>query len=95
MKANVGNLDHVARIVLGPGLLSLTVMGPRTWFGLPGLIPLATATMGVLPAVHGARVLDVPHEVTDIIAAAATMDRARRVRHVRVHETLGDCTRTA
>jgi hypothetical protein len=49
MKANVGNLDRVVRIVLGLGLLSLTVMGPQTWFGLIGLIPLATATMGFCP----------------------------------------------
>jgi hypothetical protein len=49
MKANVGNLDRVVRIVLGLGLLSLTVMGPQTWFGLLGLIPLATATMGFCP----------------------------------------------
>jgi hypothetical protein len=49
MKANVGNLDRVARIVLGLGLLSMTVMGPQTWFGLLGLIPLATATMGFCP----------------------------------------------
>ena len=49
MKANVGNLDRVARIVIGLGLLSLTVMGPQTWFGLLGLIPLATATMGYCP----------------------------------------------
>ena len=49
MNANVGNLDRVARIVLGLGLLSLTVMGPQTWFGLLGLIPLATAIMGFCP----------------------------------------------
>ena len=49
MNANVGHLDRVARIVLGLGLLSLTVMGPQTWFGLLGLIPLATAIMGFCP----------------------------------------------
>ena len=49
MNANVGNLDRVARIILGLGLLSLTVMGPQTWFGLLGLIPLATAIMGFCP----------------------------------------------
>lgn len=49
MKANVGNLDRVVRIVVGLALLSLTVMGPQTWFGLLGLIPLATATMGFCP----------------------------------------------
>jgi hypothetical protein len=49
MNANVGNLDRVARIVLGLGLLSLTVMGPQTWLGLLGLIPLATAIMGFCP----------------------------------------------
>jgi hypothetical protein len=49
MKANVGNLDRVVRIVVGLALLSLTVMGPQTWFGLIGLIPLATATMGFCP----------------------------------------------
>jgi hypothetical protein len=49
MKLNVGNLDRVVRIVVGLALLSLVVMGPQTWFGLLGLIPLATAAAGFCP----------------------------------------------
>ncbi|MBI5548287.1 MAG: DUF2892 domain-containing protein [Deltaproteobacteria bacterium] len=47
---NVGTLDRVVRVVLGLGLLSLTVVGPQTLWGLIGLVPLATAALGSCPA---------------------------------------------
>ena len=51
MKRNVGNLDRAIRIVVGLGLLSLIffIDGNARWWGLLGLGPLATATMGYCP----------------------------------------------
>ena len=50
LKENVGNIDRALRIVLGLGLLSLVFVGPKTYRGLIGLIPLATALMKTCPA---------------------------------------------
>jgi hypothetical protein len=49
-QTNEGTLDRAARVILGLGLLSLTVVGPQTWFGLLGLLPLATGLAGTCPA---------------------------------------------
>ena len=49
MTRNVGTLDRAARIVLGLGLLSLVFIGPQTYWGLLGLVPLATAVVGWCP----------------------------------------------
>lgn len=49
MKANVGNIDRTLRIVLGLVLLSLVVVGPKTLWGLLGLVPLATGLMRFCP----------------------------------------------
>jgi hypothetical protein len=49
MKKNVGGLDRIARIVLGLGLLSLTVVGPQTMWGLVGLVPLFTGAFSFCP----------------------------------------------
>ena len=51
MKANVGGLDKIARIVVGAGLLSLVLFleGNARWWGLVGLVPLATGTFGFCP----------------------------------------------
>jgi len=46
---NAGTLDRVLRAMLGLGLLSLTVVGPQTMWGLVGLIPLGTALLGSCP----------------------------------------------
>ena len=46
---NVGSADRIARIIVGLVLLSLTVIGPKTMWGLVGLIPLATAFMRFCP----------------------------------------------
>ncbi len=46
---NVGTVDRVARIALGLGLLSLTVVGPQTAWGYIGVVPLLTAFMGSCP----------------------------------------------
>lgn len=51
MVANVGNLDRALRIVLGIGLLSMLVFveGPAKFWGLVGIVPLATAAMRFCP----------------------------------------------
>jgi hypothetical protein len=50
MTANVGNLDRLLRIVAGLALLSLVFVGPQTYWGLIGLIPLITGLVGFCPA---------------------------------------------
>jgi hypothetical protein len=47
---NVGNIDRVLRIVGGLALLALVVVGPRTLWGLIGLVPLATGLARKCPA---------------------------------------------
>ena len=46
---NEGTVDRVIRIVVGLGLLSLTVVGPKAMWGLVGLIPLVTGLIGFCP----------------------------------------------
>jgi hypothetical protein len=50
MTQNVGNIDRILRIVAGLVLLSLIFIGPKTWWGLVGIVPLATAFMRNCPA---------------------------------------------
>jgi hypothetical protein len=49
MKKNVGGIDRVLRFVLGVGLLSLVVIGPKTFWGLIGIIPLVTSLFSFCP----------------------------------------------
>jgi len=49
MKQNEAGWDRAIRIVVGLGLLSLTVIGPQTMWGLVGLVPIATGSLGVCP----------------------------------------------
>jgi len=46
MNQNEGTIDRVIRVALGLGLLSLTVIGPHTWFGLIGIVPFLTGVVG-------------------------------------------------
>jgi hypothetical protein len=46
---NEGTADRVIRVVIGLGLLSLTVLGPHSPWGLVGLVPLATGVVGFCP----------------------------------------------
>ncbi|MDO6459932.1 DUF2892 domain-containing protein [Granulosicoccaceae sp. 1_MG-2023] len=48
-KNNVGGADKIIRIVVGLVLLSLIFIGPKTLWGLIGIIPLATGLMGTCP----------------------------------------------
>jgi hypothetical protein len=50
MQANVGGMDKIARIVVGLALLAMTVVGPKTLWGLIGIVPLATALLNFCPA---------------------------------------------
>jgi hypothetical protein len=50
MNRNEGTLDRALRIIIGLGLLSLTVFGPKTGWGLIGLVPLLTGLTGHCPA---------------------------------------------
>jgi hypothetical protein len=49
MQVNVGNADRVIRIGLGIILLALTAMGTIGWWGLIGIVPLATGLMRSCP----------------------------------------------
>ena len=49
MQKNEGNLDRVMRIVAGLVLLSLTVIGPQSMWGLVGVVPLLTGLVGYCP----------------------------------------------
>ena len=50
MKANVGTIDRVVRIIIGLVLIALVFVGPHTPWGWIGIIPLATALIGFCPA---------------------------------------------
>ncbi len=49
MTRNIGNKERVVRAVVGLVILSLTIVGPQSMWGLLGLIPLATAAIGWCP----------------------------------------------
>ena len=49
MSRNEGTLDRTLRIVLGLVLLSLVFIGPKTMWGLIGIVPLVTGLVGVCP----------------------------------------------
>jgi hypothetical protein len=46
---NEGTADRTVRVLLGIVLLSLTFVGPRTPWGLIGLVPLLTGIFGICP----------------------------------------------
>ena len=48
MKKNIGQIDKVARIVIGLALLAWGVM-EKNWLGAIGLVPLVTALAGWCP----------------------------------------------
>jgi hypothetical protein len=51
MKTNVGGFDKGLRIAAGLGVLSLLFIleGNAKWWGLAGLVPLATGSFGFCP----------------------------------------------
>lgn len=50
MTVNVGAVDRSIRVILGVTLLALIFVGPKSLWGLIGIVPLATALMGYCPA---------------------------------------------
>lgn len=46
---NEHNVERVVRVLVGAGLLSLVFVGPQTWWGLIGLVPLVTGLAGTCP----------------------------------------------
>lgn len=49
LTTNESKLDRAFRVVLGIALLALTFAGPKTLWGLIGLIPLITGAIGFCP----------------------------------------------
>lgn len=49
MPRNEGTLDRILRIIVGLVLLALIFVGPKTMWGLIGLIPLLTGLIGYCP----------------------------------------------
>lgn len=49
MKKNVGSADKTIRIILGLGIVGVGIY-LNSWWGLVGIIPLATAFMNWCPA---------------------------------------------
>jgi hypothetical protein len=50
MGSNVGGIDRMLRIVAGLVILALGIAGPLGWWGLVGLVPLATGVLRFCPA---------------------------------------------
>jgi len=46
---NEGTLDRIIRVVIGVALISLVFVGPKSLWGLVGLVPLATGLFGFCP----------------------------------------------
>jgi hypothetical protein len=49
MIRNEGFADRVIRVILGIALLALVFVGPQTWLGLIGIVPLVTGIVGFCP----------------------------------------------
>jgi Inner membrane protein YgaP-like, transmembrane domain len=49
MQKNESSVDRWLRLVIGIAVLSLVFVGPKTAWGLLGLIPLGTAVVGFCP----------------------------------------------
>ncbi len=50
MKCNEGTIDRALRVIVGLVLISLVFVGPKTMWGLIGLVPLLTGAIGFCPA---------------------------------------------
>lgn len=47
---NVHQIERIARAIIGILGISLVFIGPKTMWGLIGIVPLATALLGTCPA---------------------------------------------
>ena len=49
MKKNIGKIERILRVAAGLVILSLTIVGPQSLWGLLGILPLATGFIGWCP----------------------------------------------
>lgn len=49
MKINEAPWDRVLRVIAGIVLIALVFVGPKTWLGWIGLVPLVTGLFGFCP----------------------------------------------
>lgn len=49
MTRNIGNLERIVRIIAGLAILSLVFIGPKSLWGLIGVVPLLTGLIGWCP----------------------------------------------
>ncbi len=49
MTKNIGSIDRIIRVIVGLFILSLLFWGPKSLWGLLGLLPLITAAVGWCP----------------------------------------------
>lgn len=49
MMLNEGKVDRAVRVVLGLALLATVFVGPQTWLGWLGVVPLVTGLVGFCP----------------------------------------------
>ncbi len=49
MKQNIHNIERVIRVVLGLIILSLIFVGPKSLWGLVGILPILTGLIGWCP----------------------------------------------
>lgn len=49
MERNVGDVERVVRVVAGLAILSLVFVGPKTLWGLVGIVPILTGLSGWCP----------------------------------------------
>ena len=50
MKCNEGTIDRALRVIVGLALIYLVFVGPKTMWGLIGIVPLLTGAIGFCPA---------------------------------------------
>lgn len=50
MKANVGSIDRVARLIVGVTLIALAATGTIGFWGYIGIVAIVTALMNFCPA---------------------------------------------
>ena len=65
LSVNMGPLDRAIRIVLGLALLALIYVGPHSFWGLVGFVPLLTGIVGYCPlyAMLGVSTVGTPHRI--------------------------------